>query len=172
MEEQMKIDGAKIRRLRDIQGWSQEQLAEAAGVSLRTIQRAEAQGTASRETRVCVASALGIAHTELDPHATDAPSVESRGSESGVALHGAVVPVPRFVRVVSGIMALFAFVMLLGVVPWVQADPSLVHLVFLAPLAATLWAAYVAIRGGVPRSLLFSKWALSFAVSGGSGQKP
>jgi DNA-binding XRE family transcriptional regulator len=88
MEEQMKIDGAKIRRLRDIQGWSQEQLAEAAGVSLRTVQRAEAQGTASRETRVCLAAALGIAHTELDLHETDAPSVGSRGSDSGVALQG------------------------------------------------------------------------------------
>jgi transcriptional regulator with XRE-family HTH domain len=170
MEEQMKIDGAKIRRLRDIQGWSQELLAEAAGVSLRTVQRAEAQGTASRETRVCLAAALGIAHTELDLHETDAPSVGSRGSDSGVALQGAVVPVPRFVRVVSGVMALFAFVMLLLAVPWVQADPSLIHLVFLAPLAATLWAAYVAIRGGVPRALLYSKWALYFSMSGGSRQ--
>ena len=65
----MKIDVNKIRTLRDSRAWSQEQLATASGLSVRTVQRAEVESSASRETRVCLAAAFGIDHNELNPPA-------------------------------------------------------------------------------------------------------
>ena len=51
-------DGAKIRALRIQRGWTQEQLSEIAGVSSRTIQRAETAGCAAFETLRAVAAAF------------------------------------------------------------------------------------------------------------------
>jgi transcriptional regulator with XRE-family HTH domain len=51
-------DGSKIRALRIQRGWTQEQLAEIAGVSARTIQRAESAGCAAFETLRAVAGAF------------------------------------------------------------------------------------------------------------------
>jgi transcriptional regulator with XRE-family HTH domain len=45
-----------VRKLREKHGWSQEQLAQLAGVSLRTIQRVEAGNRASLETLNSLAS--------------------------------------------------------------------------------------------------------------------
>jgi DNA-binding XRE family transcriptional regulator len=58
MEQDMKLNPSIVRRLREARHWSQEQLAAAAGLGLRTVQRVEADGVASRETRVCLAAAL------------------------------------------------------------------------------------------------------------------
>ena len=69
MEQSMKIDGNKVRTLRESRAWSQEQLATASGLSVRTVQRAEVESSASRETRVCLAAAFGIDHNELNPPA-------------------------------------------------------------------------------------------------------
>ncbi len=49
-----------IRKLRLEKGWSQEQLAEMAGVSTRTIQRIERGGQASLETKKCLAAVFEI----------------------------------------------------------------------------------------------------------------
>jgi transcriptional regulator with XRE-family HTH domain len=51
-------DGTKIRTLRIQRGWTQEQLAEIAGISLRTIQRAEAANCAAFETMRAIAAAF------------------------------------------------------------------------------------------------------------------
>lgn len=61
----MKISAAVVRRLRLERGWSQEQLALASGLSLRTIQRVEADGSASLATKVCFAATFGIPLVEL-----------------------------------------------------------------------------------------------------------
>lgn len=63
--QEMKISSAKVRRFRSEHGWSQDQLALASGLSLRTIQRVEAEGNASRETHVCLAATFGISLAEL-----------------------------------------------------------------------------------------------------------
>lgn len=65
VQEHMKISSTTIRRLRTDRGWSQEQLAVASGLSLRTIQRVESDGSASRETRTSLAATFGIGLTEL-----------------------------------------------------------------------------------------------------------
>ncbi len=51
-------DGAKIRAFRIQRGWTQEQLAEIAGISLRTVQRAEAANSAAFETMKAIAAAF------------------------------------------------------------------------------------------------------------------
>ena len=60
MEMDMNTNAQLIRKLREDRAWSQEHLAAVAGVSARTIQRVEAEGSASRETRMAIASALDI----------------------------------------------------------------------------------------------------------------
>lgn len=57
----MAISPEKVKFYRRQNGWSQEALALAAGVSLRTIQRVEKEGNASDETQMAIASALNLA---------------------------------------------------------------------------------------------------------------
>ena len=64
-QEDMKISSATVRRLRTDRGWSQEQLAVASGLSLRTIQRIESDGSASIETRKSLAATFGIQLADL-----------------------------------------------------------------------------------------------------------
>jgi transcriptional regulator with XRE-family HTH domain len=56
--------GDRIRRLRDAKVWTQEHLAEAAGVWARTVQRAE-EGASSAETLSALAAALDVPVQEL-----------------------------------------------------------------------------------------------------------
>lgn len=71
---EMKIDSQKIRQLREARGWSQEHLAEVAGLSARTVQRIESDGNASPESRMALAAALGVDAAELGlPESTAAP---------------------------------------------------------------------------------------------------
>ncbi len=54
-----------IRRLRQDRGWSQEDLAQISGVSVRTIQRIENGGRASLETLKCLAAVFETSIPEL-----------------------------------------------------------------------------------------------------------
>ena len=60
MDTVMAISGETVKILREAKAWSQAHLAEAAGLSLRTVQRVEAEGTASAETRLAIAAALDV----------------------------------------------------------------------------------------------------------------
>jgi len=73
MEHPMAVSREKIRALREARAWSQAHLAEAASLSLRTVQRVEAEGTAAAETRLAIAAALGVSVDELN---APAPVVE------------------------------------------------------------------------------------------------
>ena len=61
----MNIDATRIRTERERRAWSQEQLAEIAGLGLRTVQRIEAMGVASFESAAALSSALSIPVGEL-----------------------------------------------------------------------------------------------------------
>lgn len=61
----MKVNSGLVKKLRSEKSWSQEQLAEACGLSLRTIQRLESTGNASIESVHAVAKALGIDAQQL-----------------------------------------------------------------------------------------------------------
>ena len=66
MENDMYTNAQLIRKLREDRAWSQEHLAAVAGLSARTIQRVEAESSASRETRMAIAAALGIELAQLN----------------------------------------------------------------------------------------------------------
>jgi transcriptional regulator with XRE-family HTH domain len=65
MEHDMKISPSIVRRQRADRGWSQEQLATASGLSLRTVQRIEAQGIASMSSVISLAATFGIPVVDL-----------------------------------------------------------------------------------------------------------
>jgi transcriptional regulator with XRE-family HTH domain len=54
----MKVNTARVLDLRKQRSWSQDELATAAGLNLRTIQRIENEGTASLQSLKAIASAL------------------------------------------------------------------------------------------------------------------
>ncbi len=71
----MQVNGNMIKSLREKRVWSQQQLAEMAGISLRTLQRLEATSTASHETVKSLAAVFEIdAETLLPPKASDEAS--------------------------------------------------------------------------------------------------
>lgn len=63
----MKINAELVLELRTQKSWSQEELALAAGVNLRTIQRIEKEATASLQSKKALASAFGIHISALEP---------------------------------------------------------------------------------------------------------
>lgn len=75
---EMKIDSQKVRQLREARGWSQEHLAEVAGLSGRTVQRIESDGNASPESRMALAAALGVDAAALGLPATGATPVAAQ----------------------------------------------------------------------------------------------
>lgn len=63
---EMNVNYQLIKELRLKKSWSQEKLAEKAGLSLRTIQRIETDGVASLHSRAAVSAALEIEPAMLD----------------------------------------------------------------------------------------------------------
>jgi transcriptional regulator with XRE-family HTH domain len=104
-DEQMKLDPARLKRLRESRGWTQEQLAEVAGLNARTVQRVEAGGNASAETGMALASALDCLLPELSGQSA-APA-----SQPGPAAAG-----PVFARMNPWLMLL----LLAAIVVWLQ----------------------------------------------------
>jgi transcriptional regulator with XRE-family HTH domain len=62
---EMHINKDTVKKLRLDKSWSQEKLAEAANMNLRTIQRIEKDGLASLRSCAALASALGVEPQEL-----------------------------------------------------------------------------------------------------------
>jgi transcriptional regulator with XRE-family HTH domain len=56
----MDIRSDKIKALRNQKGWTQQHLADACGLSLRTIQRVERYGAGSKETALSLCSVFEI----------------------------------------------------------------------------------------------------------------
>lgn len=65
MSTEMKLNVDFIKAERERRAWSQNHLADAAGISLRTIQRVESVGVASKETTLAIASALSTSVEKL-----------------------------------------------------------------------------------------------------------
>jgi transcriptional regulator with XRE-family HTH domain len=130
LDTDMKIASATVRRLRTGRGWSQEQLATASGLSLRTIQRVEAEGAASMATRVCLAATFDVPLADLGDETVDAVPAQARpawhvgGLFVGLAILGCVLlgesgrlPGGPMSTALAAIDALLAAVGLLLVVP-------------------------------------------------------
>lgn len=61
----LKIDSDFIRAERQKRGWSQEHLAAAAGLGIRTIQRMESGSAASSESARCLAAVFEVPFSRL-----------------------------------------------------------------------------------------------------------
>lgn len=121
----MKVNGQLIRFLREQRGWSQEQLASAAGLGPRTIQRAEREGTASRETCLCLAATLESDMTALASiEVADVPARCPRQSVPSIASTGAAFALAGGSVVLAGwltgapvvVLVLGSVLMLAGIV--------------------------------------------------------
>ena len=62
----MRINAELAIELRNARAWSQEELAIAAGLNLRTIQRIESEGMASLQSKKALASAYNLEASDLD----------------------------------------------------------------------------------------------------------
>jgi transcriptional regulator with XRE-family HTH domain len=62
----MKINADVVLKARKQKAWSQEELAIASGLDLRTIQRIESEASASLQSRKALASALDLDFQDLD----------------------------------------------------------------------------------------------------------
>ena len=65
----MNISPEKLIHLRKDRGWSQEKLAAMSGISERTIQRAESDGSCSLDTKLAFATVFEISPSELSAEA-------------------------------------------------------------------------------------------------------
>jgi transcriptional regulator with XRE-family HTH domain len=83
-----KTDAAKIKRWREERHWSQEHLAELAGLGIRTIQRIENGEPASRESLTALAAAFNVEAIALciDPETEADEILQQRNTEVAAAL--------------------------------------------------------------------------------------
>ncbi|MGV8837670.1 helix-turn-helix domain-containing protein [Cellvibrio sp.] len=133
--QEMKISSAKVRRFRSEHGWSQDQLALASGLSLRTIQRVEAEGNASRETHVCLAATFGISLAELsDEVLPDNP----RAVQSILTI--ALPARYKVTGVLTGLMLIPVLLKFAEVIP-AALDPY-VSLAFMAMIALFIYSGF------------------------------
>lgn len=61
----MRVNASLIKQCRTERSWTQQHLADACDVSLRTIQRVERYGTASNETLMALAAVLEVEQSEI-----------------------------------------------------------------------------------------------------------
>jgi DNA-binding XRE family transcriptional regulator len=66
MEMGIVIDKKHVKKLRNQQAWSQDHLASASSLSLRTIQRIENDGSCSLESKKALAGVFNIKPSDLD----------------------------------------------------------------------------------------------------------
>ncbi|WP_207393320.1 helix-turn-helix transcriptional regulator [Duganella aceris] len=136
MDDDMKINSSTVKRLRAERAWSQEQLAEIADVSLRTIQRVEAEGGASRETRMAIAAAFGINVGELN--LPDAPPLQAPPQTP--ALGPATLARHRHAGQASLAMAV-----MVGITQYFQLDViplAIVNLLLMGAITGALYAGF------------------------------
>lgn len=89
-----KLNGGVLRRLREQKCLSQEDLAHRAGVSTRTLQRAEAGECAKLDTIVFIAEVLEVSPNELiDDHLPDTTGDAPDSTENGTMAQPNPIPV-------------------------------------------------------------------------------
>jgi transcriptional regulator with XRE-family HTH domain len=95
--------GDTIRELREARAWTQAHLADAAGLSLRTVQRLESLHSCSHETLLSLAAALEVDVRNLTEERM--PKRTWRGPSPRIAaLFGALLALPAIVFVVVNLL--------------------------------------------------------------------
>ena len=141
-----KADAEKIKRWREERHWSQEHLAELAGIGLRTLQRIEKGEPAAKETLMALASAFGVEVLALciDPE-VEAAEIVRKKEEKGLAGLRLSVGIHLISYVIG--MTVFAAISI-GTNPgyWVMKWPMLWWTVGAVAHAGTLGIVELAVR--------------------------
>lgn len=89
----MDINPSRIREHRAARGWTQQHLADACDVSLRTIQRIEKSGSAAHETVQALCAVLEVTVREISvvPEADDVSARPATLLEHRIALYVATM---------------------------------------------------------------------------------
>ncbi|TVS12886.1 MAG: XRE family transcriptional regulator [Wenzhouxiangella sp.] len=87
----MEISSERVRQARLERGWTQQQLAEIADLSLRTVQRVENQSVASNETVSALCAVLELPRGELLLHDPARPEHQAAERRMRVLLPAAAV---------------------------------------------------------------------------------
>lgn len=102
-----------IQKLRLKRGWSQQQLAEASGLSVRTVQRIEAGEAASTETLKSLAAVFEVHFSTLSPEQTmSTPAASAAEKQEREAfryvrnLRGFYQHLLQYVVVILGLLAI------------------------------------------------------------------
>ena len=86
----MQLNPTTVKSLRSKLDWTQQQLADACDVSLRTIQRVEKEGAASKETTMALCAVLEVRQGELikldEPINNDVKSTPTKSFLAGVVI--------------------------------------------------------------------------------------
>lgn len=90
---EMKVDSMLIRSEREKRAWSQEHLAEVAGLGLRTVQRIESTGAAAYESARALAAVLEIDVARL--RVVDKPATAPATGEPQIAAAPEPIAPPR-----------------------------------------------------------------------------
>ncbi|MEI8327248.1 MAG: helix-turn-helix transcriptional regulator [Betaproteobacteria bacterium] len=91
MEAEMRVSPSIVRKLRKSLGWSQEQMAIASGLSLRTVQRVEAQGVVSIQTRASLAATFSVSVSALAAEASAKQNTNQPRRDVGAFFLGVAV---------------------------------------------------------------------------------
>ncbi|MEE4638088.1 MAG: helix-turn-helix transcriptional regulator [Wenzhouxiangella sp.] len=86
----MEISSDRVRQERQRRGWTQQQLAEIADLSLRTVQRVENQSAASNETISSLCAVLELPREELLRQDVSGPQYQSAARRMRLLLSVAV----------------------------------------------------------------------------------
>lgn len=99
----------QIQKFRLQRGWSQEQLAEVSGLSVRTIQRIESGQTPSLETLNALAAVFDVDLSQLKDTDMDTPITRDFRSEEALALahvrklRGFYMHLTQYVVIIGGL---------------------------------------------------------------------
>ena len=91
----MEVHAAVVKQLRTDHNWTQQHLADACGLSLRTIQRVERYGNASKDTLMALCAVFEVPHEQLLQQTTITEIVEQtitidKARERALLLKGSV----------------------------------------------------------------------------------
>ena len=104
----VKINNNLLKELRLAKSWSQEMLADKAGLSLRTIQRVETAGLASLQTRLALARTLDVEPYTFDLEPENGTAGSLKEKFSSLFTLNTLLTVLLLAIVATGVLSLLA----------------------------------------------------------------
>jgi DNA-binding XRE family transcriptional regulator len=146
----VKVDSGLIRLEREKRAWTQEHLAKAAGLSVRTIQRIERTGAASFESVRALAAVLELSVADL----RDPTRVVEQGDDARARRPVLGLPARLLLALASGAACGIAFDSSLGPLDWLEPVYGGYALGGLLFAAGVLWPLLTWERGAARRAFV------------------